>query len=1012
MSRPSSRAALAHDPIPRPRPAPERSRPGRAARPPAVLLPLLLLAILVLTAPARAPAQLSCLETDDMRLVYIDPLQTWIVPHVARCFENSLRMQRRIFDYEPTEKITVILVDFTDYGNGGAGAVPRNGLIVYIAPSSFLYETYPGNERINTLMNHELVHIANFDKSGPADRFWRHVFFGKVGETAEHPETILYAYLTAPRTAAPRWYHEGVAVFTETWMADGIGRAQGSYDEMVFRAMVRDGSRFYDPLGLVSEGTKADFQLEMNSYLYGTRFFTYLAYVYGPDAVYEWYKRDDGSKAYFASQFEQVFGKSLDRAWADWIAFERGFQQRNLETIRTYPITPHRDVSRRALGSISRPWYDRERGKVYVGMNYPGALAHVGAIDLATGEIEHLRDIKGPMMYGVTSLAFDPDGDRLFYTTDNGDWRDLVELDPGTGRQRRLQRDLRVGELAIDPRDHALWGIRHLNGLCTLVRIPEPYDDWFQVHTFDYGRIVYDLDISPDGRRLVAAIGEIDGSHAVHVMPTDSLLAGSLVETARFDFGNTIPGNFIFGPEGRWLYGSSYQTGVSNIFRYDLQADSLQCLSNTETGLFRPLPVSADSLLVFRYTGDGFLPTMIGIEPVEDVAAIRYLGAELWEARPQVRTLKAPSPAGIPLESLITYQGPYRALSGIELESAVPVVEGYKDEVAYGAHLRFSDPVSLHSLDGTVTYSPVRGLPDRERLHARLDYHRYDWRLGAAWNPASFYDLFGPTKIGRKGYRLAAGHTRTLVYDTPRELSLDLDVAYWGDLERLPDYQNVAASYSELLTGSVRLAYRNLRFSLGAVDYEKGLTWSLDLTDNHVNGRSLPQGIATIDVGHPFLFHHSSLWLRTAGGLAPGEHDNPFANFYFGGFGNNWVDRGEIRRYRDWYAFPGLELNEAGGTSFTRGLLDWNLPPLRFRRLGKPAFYATWLRTSLFAAGLVTNPGNDALRRTIWSVGTQADLRLGLLSHLETTASFGYAMALERGYAPRDEVMVSLKIIR
>ena len=41
---------------------------------------------------------------------------------------------------------------------------------------------------------------------------------------------------------------------------------------MVFRSMVRDDSHFFDPLGLVSEGTKIDFQVEVNSYLYGTRF--------------------------------------------------------------------------------------------------------------------------------------------------------------------------------------------------------------------------------------------------------------------------------------------------------------------------------------------------------------------------------------------------------------------------------------------------------------------------------------------------------------------------------------------------------------------------------------------------------------------------------------------------------------------------------------------------------------------------------------------------------------------
>ena len=47
---------------------------------------------------------------------------------------------------------------------------------------------------------------------------------------------------------------------------------------MVFRAMVHDDVHFYDPLGLVSQGTKVDFQVGANAYLYGTRFITWLAY--------------------------------------------------------------------------------------------------------------------------------------------------------------------------------------------------------------------------------------------------------------------------------------------------------------------------------------------------------------------------------------------------------------------------------------------------------------------------------------------------------------------------------------------------------------------------------------------------------------------------------------------------------------------------------------------------------------------------------------------------------------
>ena len=56
---------------------------------------------------------------------------------------------------------------------------------------------------------------------------------------------------------------------------------------MVFRSMVNDGTRFYDPLSLVSEGTKANFQVEMNSYLYGTRFMSWIAWEHSPEKLIE-----------------------------------------------------------------------------------------------------------------------------------------------------------------------------------------------------------------------------------------------------------------------------------------------------------------------------------------------------------------------------------------------------------------------------------------------------------------------------------------------------------------------------------------------------------------------------------------------------------------------------------------------------------------------------------------------------------------------------------------------------
>jgi hypothetical protein len=968
--------------------------------------------VLLLFAPAPAGAQLTSLETERLRLVYIDATESYLTPYAARTFENSRAFQSRIFGFQPREKVTVLLTDFTDSGNAGATAVPRDFVGVQIAPLSASMETLATNERMNVIMNHELVHVAAMDESSGGDRFFRRLFGGKVNPISDHPETIPYFFLTTPRVAAPRWYHEGIAVFLDTWMAGGIGRAQSAYDEMVFRSMVLDNRRFYDPLGLVSEGTKVDFQLEINSYLYGARFMTWLAYHYSPEAVVRWVARGPRSRAYYASQFREVFATSLEQAWSDWVAWEREFQKKNLETIRLYPPTPYKDISRRALGSISRAYLDKDAGKLYAAFNYPGVVAHVGAISLQDGSIEKITDIKGPVIYAVSSLAYDPGRRTMFYTADNNAYRDLMAVDVRTKRTRMLIKDARVGDLAWNASDRSLWGVRHFNGICTLVRIPPPYKEWFRVHSWPYGQVVYDIDVSPDGRLFSAALGEVSGRHTLRVIPTEALLRDDPTAMAEIEFEGSVPSNFAFSPDGRYLHGSSYQTGVSNIFRYEIATGAREALSNSETGLFRPIVAGEDSLIVFRYTGEGFVPATIEAKPLTDVSAITFLGQQLAEKHPVIKSWTLGSPAAIAFDPEKSRPGPYRPARSLRLESLYPIVEGYKDFAAVGVHFAFSDPVQLNRAGLTASYTPDGDLPAKERLHLHAEYQRSNWKARFRFNDADFYDLFGPTKTSRKGYALGLGYTRTLVYDPPRQLDLTVRADYYGGLDRLPDFQNVATPIDRLTSVRARLGYHDLRGSLGRVDDEKGQRWQVGLDNDLVDGKAYFRTWADLDRGFALPLPHSSIWLRNSAGFSPNDRAQPFANFFFGGFGNNWVDHGEEKRYRESYSFPGAEINAIGGRNYVKSTLEWNLPPVRFRRAGRPGLYATWARPAVFASGIVTDMDSSATRRALLSVGAQVDVRFTILSALDLTLSGGYAVAFEDGAPRRPEAMISLKLLR
>ena len=965
-------------------------------------------------------ADTAFLQTQELRLVYY-PTELSLVPHVTQSFLSALDAHRRVWGYVPNDGVTVFLDDWYDYGNAVTYWIPRNLIQVDVAPSYNPYETISTADRFGAMAVHELAHSAVTDRASPEDYRWRHFFHGKVVPLSEHPETLFYSYLTAPRGASPRWYVEGSGVFMETWMSGGVGRAQGGYDEMVFRAMVQDGAKFYDPLGLVSKGTEIDFQTGANAYLYGTRFMDYLALTYGPDRLLAWWRRDAGSRAYYADQFQQVFGLRLDESWRRWVDFEHDFQRKNLEAVREHPLTEFHDVTHKDLGAVSRSYLSKDGSKVYTAVKYPGQVAHLVAISRRDGSVTNLAEIRGAKGYTVTSLAFDSESETLFFTTNNVlTYRNLEALDLRTGKTRMLMHGGRIGDIVFNSADRSLWGLRFIAGRDVLVRLPPPYKTWYRLYTFEPDEEAFDLDLSADGTLAsvsVAGIGpRVGAPHVtqVRVIRADALINGDATPLHTFTMGSAVPEGFVFSPDGRYLFGSSYYTGVSNIYRYELATEKLDAVSNAPLGFFRPLPLDDSRLIVLRYSAKGFVPTEMEAQPTEDLSAVTFLGEQVAEKYPGVQSWVAQVPSTIPYESQITRQGAYRPARELQLNSVIPMVEGYFNSVALGANARFGDPVGFDSIDLDTSYSPDNGLPSVQRLHAMVTARIPEWSAGAAWNRADFYDLFGPTKRSLAGYNGFLEYDHYLSFDPPQTVAIMAKAAFYGDLVTLPGFQNVLSPTSNLFTTDVGLTSVDLRRSPGAVDDETGHSWSLKVHTYSAPGEFIPSIRGTFDVGFPLPLDHSSIWLRTGAAFSAGARDNPLANFYLGGFGNNYVDsgaNGSVQRYRSLGSMPGFEIDALQGKSAAKAMLEWCLPPLRFEALGTPGFYVSWARPELFATALETDFNAAAFRQRAYDVGGQLDFQLHVMHRWPMMLSTGVARGSGSGGFARTEFMLSLQVL-
>jgi hypothetical protein len=934
-----------------------------------------------------------------------------MIPHMVGTFDNAIGFHQKLWDYDH-RKTYVLLNDFSDFGHGGATGMPRNQIFLGIEPYSFAFSIIPSSERFQWLFNHELVHITMADKANKTDLFWRKAMLGKVVRNEHYPVSALWSYLTVPRWYAPRWYHEGIACYLETWMSGGLGRAMGNYDEMYFRSIVADKQPIYSMIGLETEGTTIDFQVGANAYLYGTRFVNYLSLQYGVSKLKDFYSRTENSSAFYGRQFKKVYGQNIKKTWGEWSTWERNFQQQNIDNVSEHPLSAYRPITSKELGSVSKYGYNSKTGKIYAAINYPGVISQIAEIDINSGKIRKLANLDSPSLYYSTHLAYDPDHERIFISEQNNNFRSLVQINALTGRKKTLIQIARTGELDYNRSDQTIWGVQHDNGYSILVKIPPPYKKVIPMFTADFGKSLFDVAISNNGKMVTASLTGVRGEMSVILFNIDELEAGKKQYRTVHQFEDNTLTQYKFSPDDRYLIGTSYYTGISNILRIPIEGEGFELLTNTETGFFMPMQFDADSLIALKFQRNGMLPVTLPISVVEDANAIGYMGNLISEKNPEVTEWSLPAPQRNNPDSIRSREGTYHPIRKMRLIYAYPDVSGYKNTIAAGYRIAINDPLSLSSINLFLGTSPWSDYDDKQKIHAQFDWSYWNWKLLASYNKTDFYDLFGSTKRSRAGYTIGLSYGKSYNLRSPLVYKFNVGAYTYGDLEVLPSYQNIATPIKNFHAFSASAGVEKLRKTLGGVDHEMGFSWDVDATGFLAGGDVFPTLQSDQSVGFLVpVMRNTSFWIRNSIGQSLGNRNSALSNFYFGGFRNNYVDWQPSEQYRKTMAFPGAQIDEIQAYNYIKTMGELNLKPIRLRNIGLTWGYPTYIKSSLFATHLITDPTQSDFTRNIFNFGTQVDIQLVMFSYLKTTWSAGYAVMVENGKQNKGQLMFSVKLL-
>ncbi len=958
-------------------------------------------------------------ESKHFKVIYKE-MESPLIPHILQSAENALAPLMKIFHYTPSEKIIINTFDIYDYGFGSTTTVPHNYIRLEIEPLEEGYETTPYNDRFQWLLSHELVHIVINDHASNIESISRSMF-GKVEPEQIQPLTIPFSLLTNFNRYTPRWHQEAIAVFLETWLSGGFGRILGNFDEMYFRTMVLDNEDFPSPMHLESISSQNSFLFETLYYLYGARFTSYLAIKYGSEKLIKWFTtQPDEFYQNFKCKFKEVFNADFNDEWDNFISFEKEFQKKNIERLKSGEITPIIRLTSKPVGWVSEAHINKWGTSVIFGYHHPNYLAGIGRLNLKNHSFKQVSTLPTPSLLQVSSTAYDRNLNLFFYTTKNNQlYRDIRVLNVTTKKNKLLFENCRVGDLTVSPESHDLWGVLHTNGKVSLIYSPYPYKTLQPMVGFDVGDEIYDLAVSPSGRFLTAVLKRSNGNQSIIIADAEDLKNDEPFKYQTI-YSDGSPENPSWSSDENFVYWNAYTNGVSNIYRINLRDKKIQAMSNTLRGLFRPKYLNRDSLFAFEFTSEGFIPVIIPNTPAKKLYAIKYLGQEVLNKNIKLKYL-ALKPAS-QLNLNISNKEDYNSLFNLRINTFIPVVSGFQNKRVIGFFTHISDPLVINDLTMEFGVSPyfMQNRSIKKQMKngsAKMEYHfkgKYIYKktlqLSVDYNAPDFYDLFNERKRGMTGTNITLEHTHYWIYDNPLKMKQTSSITYYRGIESIND-NLIPVSEPDFYVAQTSFNSKDFRRSIGSSNFEEGNEFNSTLMLFGANPKK-PQIAGQVytewDNYSTYLFPHNVFHFKIAAGYHNKNDKLMQSKFFFGGFGNRKLEDADVDQFRNVFRFPGIPIYSLAADRFFKLMFETAFPPIRFANISLGFQFLDHIDLSLYSQNLLV----ESEQGTAYvDAGAQINLVFKHWYNLETTFSAGIAKAWY-GLGNSREWFLSFKLLK
>lgn len=621
----------------------------------------------------------------------------------AAIAEAALPKISAAFQWQPEDRIEIILMDDYDVANGFATPLPFNHTGIFLTPPDD-GELLENSDWLTLVLTHELTHIVHLDKVRGAPKFLQNIF-------GRYP-------LLFPNAWQPTWLIEGLATYVESDPTQHRGRLDNAMFDAYMRLEVQAGVKSLREIN--SDGRAFPIN---KAYLYGAYFFRFLHERYGEPAVFRQVNDYSDNIIPFRVHSNPVAatGKQMD---ALWLEYQQWLQQRFAGAVKPATGTP---LLAQTTWQLDTPVASQD-GSVYAVKD--DGVQRPQLIRLTAGNAEKaLLTVQSGARIDVNAaqevLIAQPEiCDNYHYYSDLYRWSEREG-------KTRLTTCGRYRFAAWQGADHLI-AVHNNSGRAELVQLTRAGVRVRTLYQAQPAEVIPALAVSPDGQSL-AFVSKQNGYWRLQEMP----IAGGEIQTRVSSAAPLLSPRYAGTPGA----GSTANTetdllfvqdsaGVFNAVRWQRASNQLLQLTESNGAVLAITSAQADQIVTLELVGGGYqlfrqsLPTVAAMSPTtvpDSATATTVIAIEATEAT-EPTDANPTAPSAVASAVSISNERDYSALETLAPRAWFPTGFSGDGALAFGVELFGQDAVGWHQ----YTLSPQYEVTEGELLGSAV--YGYDQR--------------------------------------------------------------------------------------------------------------------------------------------------------------------------------------------------------------------------------------------------------------------------------------------